>query len=146
VAAGLEWILEFDAPQSQNGCPENTVLCYSPGTGSDQIAPLLGLSLVAPGGTVLVPLVQQFWSYNGAKVNMTAVRLIAIQALPKAYWAKLDAAIPFDWENDLVPASAEVQLGKMFKPSLGAYFDLMAGLGKDKPYDWGYGLGVRFNY
>ena len=46
---------------------------------------------------------------------MTAARLIAIQSLANNYWGKLDLIIPVDWENDkAIPATAEVQLGKMF--------------------------------
>ena len=48
-----------------------------------------------------------------------------------------------DWENDIVPASAEVQIGKMFSSSLGLYVDGLVGIGGDKPYDWGVGVGVR---
>ena len=70
-----------------------------PGSGSDQIAPLVGLSLVK-GDLVVVPLVQHFVEYDGLAVNQTAIRVIAIQSLPKAFWAKLDTIVPFDWEND----------------------------------------------
>jgi hypothetical protein len=77
---------------------------------------------------------------------MTAMRLIAIQSLPKGFWGKLDAIVPIDWENGVVPATAEVQLGKMFSSSIGTYVDGMFGVGGDKPYNWGIGLGVRFNY
>lgn len=60
---------------------------------------------------------------------------------------RLDLIIPADWENDkAIPATAGLQLGKVFSPSFGTYVDLMAGLGADRPYDWGVGLGVRFNY
>ena len=51
-----------------------------------------------------------------------------------------------DWENDTVPATAEVQLGKMFSPKFGTYLDGLFGIGSDKPYDWGVGVGVRFSY
>lgn len=146
LAVGLEWILEFDAPQSGQGCPDNAIYCTSPGTGSDQIAPFVGLSLVAPKGTVIIPLLQQFFSYNGSTVSITAARLIAIQSLPKSFWGKLDFIVPFDLENNVTPSTAEIQLGKMFKPSLGVYADAMFGIGGDKPYEWGFGLGVRFNY
>jgi hypothetical protein len=146
LAVGAEWILEFDSPQSKDACPQNTILCVPPGTGADQIAPLVGLSLVAPKGTVLIPLVQQFISYNGPTVNITAMRLIAIQSLPKSFWGKLDFIVPFDWENDVVPATAELQLGKMFSSSFGTYVDALFGVGVDRPYDWGIGVGVRFNY
>jgi hypothetical protein len=145
LAVGVEWILEFNAPITQ-GCPEYPISCLPGFTGSDQIAPFVGLSLVTPKGTLLIPLVQQFISYNGTKVNMTAMRLIAIQSLPKGFWGKLDAIVPIDWENDVVPATAEVQLGKMFSSSIGTYVDGMFGVGGDKPYNWGIGLGVRFNY
>ena len=116
------------------------------GSGSDQIAPLVGLALVK-GDTVLVPLVQHFWDFDGPDVNQTAFRLIAIQSLPNAFWGKLDAKVPVDWENDnAIPATAEVQLGKMFTPSFGLYMDGLVGVGNDRPYDWGVGLGMRFNY
>ena len=123
LAVGVEWIVGF-------GNEDKGI-----GTGSDQIAPLVGLALVK-GGTVLVPLVQHFVEYDGPDVNQTSIRLIAIQSLPNNFWGKLDAKIPFDWENDAIPASAEVQLGKMFTPTFGAYVDGLFGIGSDRPYDW----------
>ena len=45
---------------------------------------------------------------------MTATRLIAIQSLPEQVWIKYDLIVPFDWENDAIPATVEVQLGKMY--------------------------------
>jgi hypothetical protein len=134
TAIGGEWIASF-------GNDDKGI-----GSGSDQIAPLVGLALVK-GGTVLVPLVQHFVSYNGPNVNTTAFRLIAIQSLPNDFWGKLDLRLPVDWENDsAIPASAEVQLGKMFSPGFGSYIDGLIGLGGDKPYEWGLGVGLRFNY
>ncbi|MEE9554196.1 MAG: hypothetical protein V3W18_07855, partial [candidate division Zixibacteria bacterium] len=134
LALGLEVIVDFD--HADEGI----------GSGSDQIAPFVGVAL-AKGNTVLIPLVQHFASHNGPEVNTTAARLIGIQKLPKDYWTKLDIKIPVDWENDdEVPATGEVQLGKSFSPSFGAYVDLLAGIGGDRPYDWGAGIGARFNY
>jgi len=134
TAIGAEWIAGF-------GNEDKGI-----GTGSDQIAPLAGLALVK-GDTVLVPLVQHFISYDGPDVNTTAFRLIAIQSLPNNFWGKLDAKVPVDWEHDnAIPATAEVQLGKMFTSNFGLYVDGLVGLGGDKPYDWGVGLGMRFNY
>jgi hypothetical protein len=134
LAIGLEWIVEFG--NESKGI----------GSGSDQLAPLVGLAL-ANGGTVLIPLVQQFLSYNGPTVNTTAFRLIAIQSIPNNFWGKLDAIIPVEWANDnSVPATIEVQLGKMFEPWFGIYLDGLFGIGKDRPYDWGVGFGTRFNY
>ena len=134
LAVGAEWIVGF-------GNEDKGI-----GNGSDQIAPLVGLALVK-GNTVLVPLMQHFQSYNGPDVSTTAIRLIAIQSLPNNYWAKLDVAVPIEWENDnAVPATGEVQLGKMFSPSFGVYVDGLFGIGSDKPYEWGIGMGIRFNY
>jgi len=116
------------------------------GSGSDQIAPLVGVAL-AQGNTVLVPLVQHFVEFDGPDVNTTAFRLIGIQSLPNKFWAKLDAKVPVDWENDnAIPATVELQIGNMFSPSFGAYVDGLVGVGSDRPYDWGIGVGVRFNY
>ena len=114
LAIGVEWILEFGNPQSGDDCLENPILCMPPGTGSDQIAPLM--------------------------------HLIALQPLPKAFWGKLDFKVPIDWENDIVPATAEIQFRKMFFPSFGVYLDGMIGIGDYKPYEWGVGLGLRANY
>lgn len=135
VAFGLEWIIDFG--NDRKGI----------GSGSDQIAPFTGLALMSDKGLVLIPLVQHFMEYSGDDVSTTAFRLIGIQKLPERYWLKLDAKIPVDWENDnAIPASAEVQLGKMFTKSFGTYVDGLAGIGADRPYDWGAGLGIRFMY
>ena len=48
--------------------------------------------------------------------------------------------------DNAVPATGEVQLGRMFSPSFGVYVDGLFGIGADKPYEWGVGVGVRFNY
>jgi hypothetical protein len=138
-AIGLEWIKGL-------GNDDYVLGDQSIGSSADQLGPFVGLSLVK-GGTVLVPLLQHFFSYDGPDVKMTAARLIAIQSLANNYWGKLDLIIPVDWENDkAIPATVEVQFGKMFSSSFGAYLDLMAGIGTDRPYDWGVGVGVRFNY
>ncbi len=134
LAIGAEWLVDF-------GNEDKGI-----GSGSDQIAPLVGVALVR-GGTVLVPLVQHFVEYDGPDVNTTAFRLIVIQSLPNKFWGKLDAKVPVDWEHDnAIPATFEVQLGKMFKPWFGTYVDGLIGIGGDKPYDWGVGVGLRFNY
>ena len=134
LAAGVEWILDFD--NQDKGI----------GSGADQIAPFFGVALVPWESTTLVPLVQQFWSYSGEDVNTTSFRLIGLQAFPNKFWGKLDAKVPFDWENDTVPASVELQAGKMFTPLFGAFVEGLFGIGGDKPYDYGFGLGLRFVY
>ena len=116
------------------------------GSGSDQVAPLIGVSM-ARDNTVVVPLLQHFVEFDGPDVNQTSFRLIAIQSLPNKSWGKLDAKVPVDWENDNeIPASLELQLGRMFSKSFGAYLDGLVGVGGDRPYDWGMGAGLRFTF
>ena len=134
LAVGADWILDF-------GNDDKGI-----GLGSDQIVPFLGVALMSGGGLVLVPLVQHFLEYSGPDVNTTSLRLIAIQSLPSEFWAKVDTKVPFDWENDTVPTTFEFQLGKTLSPSFATYVDGLVGIGGDKPYEWGIGVGGRFNY
>jgi hypothetical protein len=117
------------------------------GSGSDQIAPLVGLAL-NKGDTSLIPLVQHFTEIDGPDVNTTSFRLIVLQSFPDSdMWIKLDNKVPVDWENDNdIPASIEVQLGKMYSPAFGTYVDALFGVGGDRDYDWGAGVGLRYNY
>ncbi|MCV6626216.1 MAG: hypothetical protein OIF38_08975, partial [Cellvibrionaceae bacterium] len=67
--------------------------------------------------------------------------------LSDGWWAKLDAILPVEWENDEnVPASAGFQIGKNINDRLALYTDVLAGIGGDKAFDWGLGLGIRFKY
>jgi hypothetical protein len=134
-ALGLEWIL--DLGDTAKGI----------GFGSDQISPFAGISMALPSKTSVIPLVQHFFSYNEPNVNTTAFRLIALQPLPSQFWLKLDAKAPIEWANDnAIPANAELQLGKHFSQHLSAYTDLFIGLGSDRAYDLGAGIGIRFKY
>ena len=132
-AVGFDWIVEFN--NEDKGI----------GTGSDQIAPFGGLAFRrAPTNLVLIPLVQHFTSYgSGPDINQTAARLIALQPFGEGYWVKLDARVPYDWENEEVPASAELQLGYNLGPSWAVYAEGLLGVGGDRPYDAGAGLGSQ---
>ena len=136
MAVGADWILDFD--NRDKGI----------GFGANQIAPFFGMALVKKPGWIFIPLVQHFVNYGSREhVNQTAFRLITLQTLPKGVWLKYDVKLPIDWENDnAIPASAEAQLGKMFKKNFGVYTDVLAGIGGDRLYDWGVGVGVRFLY
>ncbi len=117
------------------------------GSGSDMISPFGGIALGFKSGTSLIPLIQQFLNYNGNDINTTAFRLIAMQPLKWQMWLKLDAKVPIEWENDqAVPATTELQIGKNINKLLALYADGLVGLGGDRPYDWGIGAGVRFKY
>jgi hypothetical protein len=108
----------------------------------------LGLALSSPErGFTVIPLVQHFVSYDGEDVNQTSFRFIGIKGLPGDMWGKGDLRLPIDWENDEeIPASFELQLGKMFNQNFGVFAEGLVGVGGDKPYDEGFGLGLRFNY
>ena len=135
LALGMDWIVDL-------GDRDKGI-----GSGADQLAPFGGVALGLQGGTILVPLVQQFLSYSGEDVNTTAFRLIAVKTLQKQMWIKLDAKVPIDWENDqAVPANTELQLGKNINKNLALYVDGLIGIGGDRPYDWGVGSGLRIKY
>ena len=136
LAVGLEWVVDF------NHFSEGI------GSGADQLAPLVGVALSSPElGVTVIPLVQHFVSYNGNDVNQTSFRFIGIKALPGNLWAKADAKVPIDWEDDnAIPASLELQAGKMFNPNFGVFAEALIGVGGERSYDQGVGLGLRFNY
>ena len=134
MAVGVEWIK--DLGDTDKGI----------GSGGDQIAPLMGVAIALRPGTMVVPLIQHYESYEGDDVSQTALRFIALQTLPDNIWAKMDFKVPYDWENDTIPSSIEFQVGKSFTKSVGAYIDLQSGIGGDKPYDFAAGIGLRFNY
>ena len=133
VAVGLDWTHDFD--NEDKGI----------GGGSSTIAPFVGLALGVTDQTTLIPLVQHFMSYDGNDVNQTAFRLIGMHALPQhKMWLKLDAKVPVDWQHDEeIPATAELQWGKMFNAKYGAYLDGLVGVGGHRPYDYGLGIGLR---
>lgn len=117
------------------------------GSGSDQVAPFTGLAL-NQGNTTMIPLVQHFTETSGPDVSQTAFRLIFLQAFPdQKMWLKVDNKVPVDWENDEeIPATVELQLGKNHSPAFASYIDALVGVGTDRPYDWGAGVGLRYNY
>ena len=40
----------------------------------------------------------------------------------------------------------ELQVGKNITEGTALYADALVGVGSDRPYDWGLGVGLRFNY
>lgn len=136
LALGVDWAVEF-------GNEDKGI-----GVGADQIAPFGGVALAnSLSGLALIPLLQHFVSYNGdTDVNQTAARLIALQPFGSGFWVKLDAIIPYDWENEAWPATSEIQVGYNFGPSWAIYADGLVGVGSNRPYDAGLGLGLRFKF
>ena len=132
LAVGLEWVHDFD--NEDKGI----------GWGSSTLAPFVGLALAISEKTTLIPLLQHDLSYDGNSVNMTSLRLIGMHSLPQQMWLKLDAKMPIDWQHDEeIPASVELQWGKMFTKKYGAFIDGLVGVGGDRPYDYGVGIGLR---
>ena len=74
------------------------------------------------------------------------MRLIALQPFGDGWWVKGDLKAPYDWENDDWPLSAEVHVGKNISQSVALYTDFLFGLGDDRSFDNGTGVGVRFKY
>ena len=136
VALGLDWIVDLSDDDKE-----------AIGSGSDVLGPFAGIAMAYESGLTFIPLIQYFTEYDGDPVDQIALRVITLQPLPEKKWLKLDAKLPVDRENDnAIPATVEVQLGKTFREGLGAYVDLLAGVGSDRPYNWGLGAGVRFSY
>jgi len=137
TAVGLDWSIEFN--NEDKGI----------GVGADTIAPFVGVALNhAPSSLVLIPLLQHFVNYrsNDTDVNLTSLRLIAIRPFGKGYWGKLDAKIPYDWESENWLPTAEVQLGYNINETFAVFVEALIGVGKDRPYDGGGGLGLRLKY
>ena len=135
LAAGVEVKVQFD--NQDKGI----------GQDSDTILPFVGIALVPRPGTTIIPLLQHEIEFSGEDVNVTSFRLLALQTLPRNTWLKLDAIVAVNWENDRqTPSFAELQYGHQFTPAFGVYAEAMVGIGDDKPYEWGFGLGFRFLY
>jgi len=136
LALGIDWIVEFE--NFDRGI----------GTGSDQLAPFAGVALAnANSKLTFIPLIQHFASYNGpTDVSQTAIRLIALQPFATDYWAMLDLKVPYDWNAKTWPLTAELQIGYNINHRVALYGEALFGLGGDRPYDNGVGLGLRFKY
>ena len=134
VAAGVDYI--HDLGDTEKGI----------GFGADQVGPFIGIAYSLNSGMSVIPLLQHYTSINGPEINTTALRVIALQSFNTDWWLKADAKLPYDWENDTVPASAEFQLGKNISTGKALYVDALIGLGSDRLYDWGVGIGLRFKY
>ena len=137
TALGCDWIIEFN--NEAKGI----------GIGADQLGPFGGLAFSHfQSKLVLIPLLQHFVSYRSSDtdVNLTAARLIAILPFGEGYWAKLDAKVPYDWEKEQWVPTAEVQVGYNVNQTVALYLEGLVGIGEDRPYDGGVGLGVRLKY
>ena len=135
TAVGLEWTV--DLGDTGKGI----------GSGSDTLAPFGGVAFANLNtGLTLIPLVQHFESYSGENFSTTAARLIALQPFAEKYWAKLDLILPYDWNTDTIPATAEIQVGYNVNKKIAIFGDILVGVGSDRPFDTGIGVGLRIKY
>ncbi len=122
------------------------------GSGTTQIAPLIGAGWALGGTDTLITLVQYFHSIDedaGApKIRVTGPRLIWIHSFPKyKAWLKVDDKFSINHENSGSTANViEVQLGKFVTPSFGVYLEVLTASGSERIYDNGFGVGVRKMY
>ena len=135
-AVGFDWILDL-------GDSSKAI-----GAGADQFAPLGGAGFShIPSGLVLIPLVQHFMSYNGqSDISVTAARLIALKPFGPGYWAKADIKVPYGWNSKVWSPSAEVQIGYNINKRTAVYAEGLVGLGSDRLFNEGFGLGFRIKY
>jgi hypothetical protein len=142
LALGVEWLK--DLGESSEGT----------GSGSDQIAPLVGVGWLLTEEDFVITLAQYFHSYDedsGVEdVRRTGPRLIYIRKLPRIKgWAKVDFKGQIDHEdgNDFTQ-TLELQLGTMITPSIGIYGELLLGdtVFDTNAYDIGGGAAIRIVY
>ncbi len=136
LAVGGELSLEFNNEDKGIGIGANRVAFFG---AAAFMFPKIGLTVV--------PLIQQDLSFSGVTdVNTTTVRLIAIKSFENKSWLKVDLKIPFDHERGTVPASAELQLGYNLSKRWAVYIEGLVGIGNDRTFNGGVGVGVRFKY
>lgn len=141
-ALGVEWLK--DLGKFRDGT----------GTGTDQIAPLIGVGWLPTEDDFVITLVQYFHSYDengGAEdVRTTGPRLIYVRKLLLIKgWGKVDLKTSIDHEDDNdFTQTLEFQLGTMVSDRIGVYGETFVGdsVLDTNAYDWGIGIGLRVLY
>lgn len=135
LAVGAEAKIDFDNQDKGIGQDANTLL------------PFIGVALKLRPTTTVIPLLQHEEKIEGTDVSVSSLRILALQQLPNKTWLKVDALASVNWEDDNnTPAAIELQYGHQFNSMFGLYAEVMSGIGGHKTYDWGVGVGMRFNY
>jgi len=122
------------------------------GTGTDQIAPLFGAGWLFSERNFLITLVQYFHSVseddNAEKVRTTGPRVIWIHKIPDIRgWLKVDDKFAINHEDDDHTSNIlEIQLDKMFTPSIGGYVEYLNNTSGVKAYDEGISVGLRIAF
>jgi hypothetical protein len=149
LSGGIKYTMVWGAEAIFSlGDPEDGI-----GSGTDQIAPLVGAGWNLSEKDFLITLVQYFHSYNEddaapQKIRSTGPRLIWIHSIPQYQaWLKIDDKFSIDHENDNSTSNIlEIQVGKMLTPAIGVYVEYLNNTGGTEVYDHGVGIGMRMVY
>lgn len=135
-AVGFEWTYDF-------GNDDKGI-----GTGSDSIGPLIGIGLAnLETGYTAAATLQHIRSYNGSSdINASSLSITGVRQFRKAGWISSNIVITRDWEYEAWRSSLSLQAGYSFARGKAIYVDGMAGIGADRLFDVGAGLGLRFYY
>jgi hypothetical protein len=118
------------------------------GSGADTIGPRIGFGLANLESEVTAAAVlQHTQSYNGSSdIEATTLSITTVRQFRKAGWISSNVVIIRDWEYNAWRSSFSLQAGYGFGNGKAIYVNGMAGLGRDRLFDVGAGLGLRFNY
>jgi len=122
------------------------------GSGTDQVAPLIGAGWNFSENNSLATLLQHFYSVSeeddADRVRTTMPRLIWMYHFADIDgWLKVDNQLYLDHEDGHRSSNViEIQLGKMFMPGIGGYVEYLTNNAGAKIYDDGWGLGLRMAF
>lgn len=133
---GFEWTYDF-------GNDDKGI-----GIGSDSIGPLIGVGLAnLETGVTAAAILQHTRSYNGSSdINASTLSITGVRQFRKDGWVSSNLVIVRDWEYDAWRPSFSLQAGYNFDKGKAIYIDGMAGVGQDRLFDAGAGIGLRFYY
>ena len=135
-AVGFEWTYGF-------GNDDKGI-----GVDADQIGPLIGFGLAnLETGVTAAAIIQHTRSYNGSSdINVSTLSITGVRQFRKSGWLSSNVVINRDWELDVWRSSLSLQAGYSFDKNKAVYVDGMAGIGPDRLFDVGAGIGLRFYY
>ena len=118
------------------------------GSGADSIGPRIGFGLTNLESAVTVAaILQHTQSYNGSSdIEASTLSITSIRQFRKAGWISSNVVIIRDWEYNAWRSSLSLQAGYSFDNGKAIYVNGMAGIGRDRLFDVGAGLGLRFYY
>jgi len=118
------------------------------GSGADTIGPRIGIGLANLESEVTAGVIlQHTQSYNGnSDIEATTLSITTVRQFRKAGWISSNVVVIRDWEYNAWRSSFSFQAGYGFDNGKAIYVNGMAGIGRDRLFDVGAGLGLRFYY